>query len=152
MSALASHTHTAAGGVEQALASLRSRGGEGLVQELSKPLERGERPEQRLLELGVVSDRDLALEIAISSGRPFTALRGVEPDPKLFLYVPLELAERELVFPLILIGDSLTVASAFLDPDLGLVQWRFPNLQVELAIAPCSEIRDALTRARRELV
>src|SRR4051794_37972059 len=124
------HSAGASGGdMAATLDQLRSLGGEGLVDGLRQPLRDGERPEQRLLELGVLSDRDLALEVSMRSGYPFVALRGVEPDPKLFLYLPLELAEQEVVFPLILVGDTLTVAAAFLDPDLSLVTWRFPNLR-----------------------
>lgn len=141
----------AEGDMASTIDQLRALGGDGLVDGLRQPLRQGERPEQRLLELGVLSDRDLALEVSMRSGYPFAALRGVEPDPKLFLYLPLELAEQEIVFPLILIGDTLTVAAAFLDPELSLVTWRFPNLRIELVIAPYGELHEALARAREIL-
>lgn len=137
-------------GLSDMIARLRDEGGEELVQGLARPLAENERPEQRVLELGLISDRDMALEIAMKSGRPFSSLRGAEPDRRLLLYLPLELAERELVLPLILIGDTLTVASAFLDPDLSLIEERFPKVQIELVIAPYHELMDCLRQLRGE--
>ena len=56
------------------------------------------------------------------------------------------IAIRERVCPLVLIGDSFKLASAFLDPDLSYLERRFPNLSVDLGIAPRSEILEALNR------
>lgn len=104
----------------------------------------GGRVEERLLDLGLVDERDLALELAASSGRPFNGLRGFRPDPALFLYVPLALALQERVCPLLLVGDSLKIASAYLDPDLSSVRGRFPNLELDLVVGARSEILAAL--------
>lgn len=104
----------------------------------------GGRAEERLLDLGLVDERDLALELAASSGRPFNGLRGFRPDPALFLYVPLALALQERVCPLLLVGDSLKIGSAYLDPDLSSVRARFPNLELDLVVAVRSEILAAL--------
>lgn len=106
----------------------------------------GERPEEVLLDLGIVSDRDLALELSFVSGRPLVGLRDFMPDERLFLYVPLPLAQSQRVCPLVLVEDSLKVASAFLDPDLGPVRERFPNLRIEVVIAARDEILEALHR------
>lgn len=104
----------------------------------------GERPEEALLDLGLVDDRRLALSLAIRTGRRFEGLRGLEPDPHLFLYVPLSVARRERLVPLSLDDDTLIVASAFVDPDLGYVTGRFPNLRVELVLSPRNEILHAV--------
>lgn len=104
----------------------------------------GERVEERLLDLGLVDERDLALELAASSGRPFNGLRGFRPNAALFLYVPLALALQERVCPLVLVGDSLKVASAYLDPNLASVAARFPNLELDLVVGARSEILAAL--------
>jgi hypothetical protein len=106
----------------------------------------GERAEDVLLDLHLVDERRLAVALALRSGRRFEGLRGLEPDPRLFLYVPLVLAERERVVPLVLVGDTLTLASAYLDPSLDPFRERFPHLDVELVISPRSEILDALRR------
>ncbi|HEY6962726.1 MAG TPA: hypothetical protein VI408_12620 [Gaiellaceae bacterium] len=104
----------------------------------------GERPEETLLDLGLVDDRRLALSLAWRSGRPYQGLRGLVPDPRLFLYLPLSIANRERCVPLALRHESLRVASAFLDPDLGYLDGRFPNLRVELVVSPRREILAAL--------
>ena len=62
------------------------------------------------------------------------------------MYLPLPIAMRERVCPLVLVGDSLKLASAFLDPDLSYAARRFPSLQIDLSIAPRSEIIEALNR------
>ncbi len=106
----------------------------------------GERPEELLFDLGLFDEHDFALEIASASERPYAGLRDFIPDPRLFVYLPVPIAIRERVCPLVLIGDSLKLASAFLDPDMSYLERRFPNLSVEIGIAPRSEILEALNR------
>jgi hypothetical protein len=106
----------------------------------------GERPEELLLDLRLLDDRDLALALAIRAGRRFEGLRGVRLDERLFLYLPLALAQRERAVPLALTDDGLTVAAASLDPDLSWLHERFPSLRVELVVAPRNEILTALGR------
>ena len=119
-------------------------GVEAMVKALGRRSRPGERPEEKLLDLCVVDERELALELSASSGRPFTGLRGFVPDPALFLYVPVATAVQERVCPLLLVGDSLKLASAYLDPDLLSVRTRFPNLELDLVVSPRSEILEAL--------
>jgi hypothetical protein len=104
----------------------------------------GERPEELLLDLGLVAERDFALEIAVRGRRQFVGLRGFIPDPKLFLYLPVSTAMAQRVCPLLLIGDSLKIASAYLDPDLRSVEMRFPKLELDVVISPRSEVLEAL--------
>ena len=85
-----------------------------------------------------------ALELAIDARLPFIGLRGFAPDPSLLLYVPLTVAVREQVAPLVLIDDTLTVASARPDPDLGQVARTFPRLGIAVVIAPADEIAEML--------
>ena len=106
----------------------------------------GERPEELLLDLRLVDDRRLALALAVHAGRRFEGLRGVRLDPRLFLYLPLALAQRERAVPLALTGDTLTVTAASLDPDLEWVRERFPSLHIELLVSPRNEILTALGR------
>jgi hypothetical protein len=108
------------------------------------PARPGERPEELLLDLRLVDDRDLALALAIRAGRRFEGLRGIRLDERLFLYLPLALAQRERAVPLALTDDGLTVAAASLDPDLSWVRERFPSLHLELVVAPRNEILTAL--------
>ncbi len=117
---------------------------EAILDALDRRARPGERPEELLLDLGLVDEQEFALELAVRSGRPFTGLRGFIPDPKLFLYVPVATATAERVCPLVLVEDSLKIASAYLDPDLLAVETRFPNLELDLVVAPRSEILDAL--------
>jgi hypothetical protein len=93
--------------------------------------------------------RHQALEIAAHLGRGFVGLRGVTPDPRLFAYVPLELATREQVVPLEVAGSLLRLACAKADPDLALVRVNFPQLELELLSAAEPEISAALSRALR---
>jgi hypothetical protein len=130
--------------VEAALDDLRQAGLLALLDVLSgRP---GERAEDVLLDLKLVDDRALALALALRSGRPFRGLRDVAPDHRLFLYLPLHVAQRERVCPLELDDNRLTIASAYLDPDLSQVTERFPTFEVDLLVSPRTEVLEALHR------
>jgi Type II secretion system (T2SS), protein E, N-terminal domain len=109
-------------------------------------------PSQAPIPAAVTRRRDPrheALEIAAHLGRGFVGLRGVTPDPRLFAYLPLELAAREQVVPLEVDGPLLRLASVKADPDLALVRVNFPQLELELLSAAEPEISAALGRALR---
>lgn len=130
--------------VESALDDLRELGLLALLDVLTgRP---GERPEDVLLDLKLVDDHALALALAIRSGRPYAGLQGVVPDHRLFLYVPLHVAQRERILPLALADSCLTLASAYLDPDVTSVEERFPTMQLELVVSPRVEVLEALQR------
>jgi hypothetical protein len=95
----------------------------------------------------MTDDAHAAMAVALEAGLGYTGLRDFQPDPKLFHYLPPSLASREVVVPVILVGDQLKVASARPDPDLSLVRSRFPYLTVDIVIAPAVEIERALARA-----
>ena len=120
---------------------------EALVEVLARHSGPGARPEDLLVDYGLVPDREVAIEVALHTGLPFRGLRGYRPDPALFTYLPFAEAIEKRICPLSLDGDTLTVASAWADPDLSSVKDRFPNLEFELMIAPREEIIDALTQA-----
>jgi MshEN domain len=96
-------------------------------------------------------DRRRALELALETDTPYTGLRDFTPDYKLFHYLPATVARSEQVVPLLLIGDSLKVAAARPDPDLTVIQGRFPALTVDIVIAPAAEIAAALERMQPEV-
>jgi Type II secretion system (T2SS), protein E, N-terminal domain len=96
------------------------------------------------------SDRDTALEVALSSNRPYTGLRDFTPDPKLFHYLPATHARAHQLVPLLLVGDALKIASAEPDPDISVLTQRFPALTVDIVIAPAAEIAAALDRMHPE--
>jgi len=109
----------------------------------------GERAEDVLLDLKLIDDEQLAVALAFRSGLPYQGLRDFVPDERLFLYLPLAIAMRERLLPLVLIGDSLVVATAFVDADLSYLRDRFPNLAADLVISPRREILEALQRLAR---
>jgi hypothetical protein len=129
---------------------LRSQQGLALLAALERQARPGERPEELLLDLGIVSDHDFAVQLALAAKRQYVGLREFVPDERLFLYLPVSLAVSERVCPLVMVGDSLKLASAFLDPDLAYVRRRFPNLEVELVLAARGEILAALAHVARE--
>jgi|1185.fasta_scaffold1329522_2 hypothetical protein len=130
--------------VEAALTDLRHAGLLALLDVLAgRP---GERAEDVLLDLKLVDDHALALALALRSGRPFRGLRQVAPDHRLFLYLPLQVAQRERVCPLALDHRRLTIASAYLDPDLSQVTERFPSFELDLLVSPRTEVLEALRR------
>jgi hypothetical protein len=94
----------------------------------------------------VTDDVRAALELALDYGLAYTGLRAFTPDARLFHYVPITLAAREGVVPVVLVGDTLKVASAGAHPDLAVVEERFPRLTLETLIAPRPEIERALER------
>jgi len=98
---------------------------------------------------GIISDRDLAFQLALTSQLQFAGLRGFVPDERLFLYIPVSLAVSERICPLVMVGSSLKIASAFIDPDLSYLEQRFPNLDVELVLAARGEILAALAHIAR---
>ena len=130
--------------VDAAIEDLRQLGLLALLDVLAgRP---GERPEDVLLDLNLVDGHALALALAIRRGRRFVGLRRVTTDHRLFLYLPLHLAQRERVVPLSLTDGQLRVASAYLDPDLSSVTERFPSLELDLVVSPRDEVLEALQR------
>lgn len=91
---------------------------------------------------------DDALGIALAANLPYTGLRDFDVDARLWRYVPLQLALKQRVVPLTLVGDELKIAAAHPDPDLGSLRTHFPNLRLGLVIAPAVEIDAALARAQ----
>ncbi len=91
---------------------------------------------------------DDALRIALDAGLPFTGLRGVELDARLWRYLPLAHAVEQRMVPVRLAGDVLHLAAATPDPDLSPLLQRFPKLELALSIAPEREISAALSRAQ----
>ena len=130
---------------------VRALQAEAVLDVLERSARPGERPEETLLDRGLVDDRELALELSLRSGLPYAGLRGFIPDPKLFLYVPVATAVAQRVCPLVLVDDSLKLASAYLYPDLLAVRMRFPNLDLDLVIVPRDELLDALRLVAPEL-
>ena len=82
------------------------------------------------------------LEMALRHGLRYSGLRDVQLDARLLLYVPLEVCERETVLPLAVTEEVLQVATAYPDPDLELVDGRFPALEIELVLAPMDRIAE----------
>ncbi|MDP2709736.1 MAG: hypothetical protein Q8O56_00835 [Solirubrobacteraceae bacterium] len=92
-----------------------------------------------------------ALDLALRYGMRYSSLREIELDPRLLIYVPLDVCEREKVVPVTVAGDVLEIATAFPEPDLELIQQRFPALAIELVFAPARRI-DELHAELREAV
>jgi hypothetical protein len=89
-----------------------------------------------------------ALDVALRHNLPYTGLREFAPDLKLFHYVPMPYAVQHRVVPLLVVGDTLKIASAAPNPDLSLLKTRFPYLAVDIVIAPGPEIDRVLERAQ----
>jgi hypothetical protein len=90
-----------------------------------------------------------ALDVALRHNLPYTGLRDFAPDDKLFHYVPVPYAVQHRIVPLLVVGDTLKIASAGPNPDLSLLTTRFPYLAVDIVIAPAPEIDRVLERAQR---
>lgn len=91
------------------------------------------------------------LELALRYGLRYSGLREVETDLRLLLYVPFEICEREMVLPLAVDETVLQVATAYPDPDLEIIEGRFPDLEIELVFAPIeriAELHDELKAVR----
>jgi len=84
------------------------------------------------------------LELALQYGRRYSGLRDIALDPRLALYVPLDVCEREAVLPLSVSEESLALATATPDPDVEVVRDRFPALEIELVFAPAERIAELL--------
>jgi hypothetical protein len=93
--------------------------------------------------------RHQALELSRSLGRMFVGLRGHQPDPTLFSYIPADLAVRETMLPLALDGSTLRIAVSSAEPDLSQVRALYPHLQLDLLCAPANEITVLLDQALR---
>jgi hypothetical protein len=90
-----------------------------------------------------------ALDVALRHGLPYTGLREFDADQRLFHYVPLQYAVQHRILPMLIVGDTLKIASATPEPDLSLLRTRFPYLAVDIVIAPGPEIDRVLERAQR---
>src|SRR5438552_19162056 len=77
-----------------------------ILESLARRARPGERPEELLFDLGLLDEHDFALEIASRASRPYAGLPDFVPDPRLFVYLPVPIAVRERVCPLVLIGAS----------------------------------------------
>lgn len=99
----------------------------------------------------MTDDARPALALALEHGLAFTGLRGFTVDPRLLHYVSRTEAEARCVVPVVLVGDTLKLASATPDPDLAFLRARFPALRVEVVLAPRSAIEAALARAHEVL-
>jgi hypothetical protein len=86
-------------------------------------------------------------QTAANAGLPFTALDGFVADPRMFHYLPLRAALELRVLPMTLIGDRLQVAAATATPDLVALRRHYPNLQVDLVVAPAEAIDRVLAHA-----
>lgn len=93
-----------------------------------------------------VNDEELALTLALQSGRPYQGLRDFVPDKRLFVYLPLPIAFAEVLIPLALTDDALVVAASTVDADVRFLRERFPRLAVVLVVSPRKEILEALRR------
>ncbi len=124
---------------------------DAIFESLARRARPGERPEELTFDLGLVAESEYALELAAKAGFPYAGLREFMPDARLFVYLPLAIATRERVCPLLLVGDALKLASAYADPDLSYLERRFPHLRVDLTISPRSEILAALDRFSKTL-
>ena len=71
--------------------------------------------------------RSHPLELALRYGLRYSGLRDVALDPRLLLYVPLDVCEREMVLPLGVSDESLELATASPDPDLEIVRGALPG-------------------------
>ncbi|WP_205696579.1 hypothetical protein [Conexibacter sp. SYSU D00693] len=89
---------------------------------------------------------DPALAIAHAAGLPYSGLRDVTPDARLLRYVPPRVAREQKVVPVVLVGDTLKVASATAHPDLHAVTDAFPGLTIDLVVAPEPEMDAVLGR------
>ncbi len=109
-----------------------------------------DRTEQRGSENDPARDDDVVpapthpLELALRHGLRYSGLRDIAVDPRLLLYVPLDLCEREMVLPLSVSDETLELATSSADPDLELVRTRFAGLAIELVFAPTERIGELL--------
>lgn len=91
------------------------------------------------------------LELALRHGLRYSGLRDLDLDPRLLLYVPLDVCEREAVLPISVNEELLEVATAFPDPDLETIEGRFPELEIELVFAPIERINELRDELREEV-
>jgi hypothetical protein len=81
-----------------------------------------------------------ALELALQYGMRYSGLREVEVDPRLLLYVPLDVCERLEIVPIAIGEHAIEVATASVEPHMEFVGERFPGLEIELVLAPIERI------------
>jgi hypothetical protein len=89
-----------------------------------------------------------ALRTAMEAGLPFTGLRAFTVDPRMWLYVPHRTAVAQQVVPMTIIADRLQLACATADPDLSPIRRHFPELRIDVVIAPANEIDRVLSHAQ----
>lgn len=85
---------------------------------------------------------------AAAAGLPFTDLQGFAADRRMFHYLPLRDAVELRVLPMTVIGDRLQVAAAGVAPDLSALRRHYPNLQVDVVVAPAAAIDRVLADAQ----
>ena len=111
----------------------------------------GKRVGTLLVELGAISERDLAETLAEQLSLALVDLGAETPDPSAVALVPESVARAHLCIPMMYTEDAIIVAVA--DPQESLVQQlhQITKLDVTLVIAPASEIQHAIDSSYRAL-
>ena len=118
-----------------------------LVDVLARRLGGRERVRALALELGIVDERDLAIELAGRSGLPFVGLRGRSIDPRLLRYVPFSFCRAHRLVPVRLDDDGLAVACTVPLDAVRHLERRLPGVRVLPMIALSTEIDELLARS-----
>jgi type IV pilus assembly protein PilB len=111
----------------------------------------GKRLGALLVELGILSERSLALVLAEQAGLHSADLRKIVPDPGALKLLPESLARSLIAIPLARTDSEIGIAVSDPNPDIAAELARVTGCIVTLLVAPPSEIRRSIDTFYRAL-
>ena len=111
----------------------------------------GKRIGNTLVELGAISERDLAQALSTQLLVPLVDLSQQTPSPEAIESLPESVARAHLAIPIVLDDSGLTIAVADPTPELAKVLANACGRVVRLVIAPTSDVQRAIDTAYRAL-
>ena len=110
--------------------------------------EKNQTIERMLLEIGLLDDLNLAKTIGKQMQIPFVRLTNLEIPQEVCSLIPVKVAKSHLLVPIKVSGGKLLVAMVNpLDSDALQALRLLTRMQIEIAVSPRQDIREALARA-----
>ncbi len=120
---------------------------EALIQQSSS----GKRIGTTLVELGAISERDLAKALSTQLLVPMVDLSQQAPSPDAIEVLPESVARAHLAIPIVVDDNGITIAVSDPTPELAKILANACGRIVRLVIAPTSDVQRAIDTAYRAL-
>ncbi len=149
--ARSAHTGSTRSQLGQLLVSAQLIGHDQLAEALIQQSNSGKRIGTTLVELGAISERDLAKALSTQLLVPMVDLSQQAPSPDATEVLPESVARAHLAVPIVVDEGGITIAVSDPTPELAKVLANACGRVVRLVIAPKSDVQRAIDTAYRAL-